>query len=296
MNEEEIVIIDQAYKYQVDEILAGCIGYVRLMFLKEFSRKLPNNAGNFEKLVSKYPYRDQLAAKTMKSIKNMSSFAEACNLWSGLNQPGIVPLLKTVEIGDELLALMPRYSGSLRMLMRRGAHNPAELLKALNQAVFILSKVHKEYGIVHQDLKPENFLFFYHGKELVFELSDWGIANVQAGIMQNDISERTTLQDEFRVTSYLAPERFDAYLSDICADVFGLGMMCFEILTGKLPFDMEKGIAEQIASGEYYDKAQAMLSRVAELKMQNLILRMIAPSLEKRMQDYGEFLTLIASL
>ena len=70
-------------------------------------------------------------------------------------------------------------------------------------------------------------------------------------------------------------------------------MICFKISTGKLPCDAGNNVAEQIMSGEYYGRAQAMLSKG---KLASLLLRMIEPVKEKRLQDYDEFLELIVSL
>ena len=142
--ENEIIIIDQAYKYQVDEVLESGIGYVRLMSLQEYSRKPPDTGGlaYFECTgeSSKYPYRKQLAAKTINDTQKMNKFAEACEPWLGLNLQGVVPLLKLVKIGEETLALMPRYEGNLRMLMQSGLHPPEELLHGLTCTISCLSK------------------------------------------------------------------------------------------------------------------------------------------------------------
>ncbi|MGB7874189.1 MAG: hypothetical protein WBL25_07380 [Anaerolineales bacterium] len=83
--DNEIIIIDQAYKYETNEILERGIGYVRLMSMLEYSRKPPDTGGlaYFECAGegSKYPYRNQLAAKTLKELNGMDVFARACQLW-----------------------------------------------------------------------------------------------------------------------------------------------------------------------------------------------------------------------
>jgi len=295
--DNEIIIIDQAYKYEVDEILDGGIGYVRLMSMLEYSRKPPDTGGldyfecAGERL--KYPYRNQLAAKTIKDTNSMEVFAEACEPWLGLNMQGVVPLLKLIRNGDETLALMPRYAANLRSPMQNANHPPEEVLQALSCAVSCLSKVHEYSGMVHQALKPENFLYSYHRQELVFELSDFGIANVQASFLPMTNTGRVRAISKHGILPYMAPERFDTYLSDIGADIFSLGMICFEIITGSLPYSSEKSIEEQILSGEYYHRAKTMLSNI---KVENLFLQMISPVREKRLQDYGEFLAFINSL
>ena len=290
---DEIIIIDQTYKYEVDEIVKGGIGYVRLMTLKELSRRPPASERLPESLERKYPYRNQLAAKTINDRESMHSFAKACELWCELNDTGIVPLLKTIKIGDEVLALMPRCAGNLRTLMQSNSHTPRELLKALNPVIVSLSKVYAECGLVHQAVKPENVLYCYHNQNLVLELSDWGIADVQASLLPYAKSERIRVLGDFRMHPYMAPERFLNYISDLRADIFSLGVIFFEILTGCLPYKDEKRITPQIASGEYYDNIEVMLRGIADDKVIKLLIWMLHPEADKRLQDYGDILALI---
>ena len=291
---DEIVIVDQTYKYIVEKILEGGVGYVRLMSMLEFSRMPPDlNGIAISDCVggpSKYPYRTQLAAKTINYPNLMESFSKACEPWLGLNRQGIVPLLKLINNGDETLALMPRYAGNLRMLMQGGRHGPVELLRALYLVVACLSKVYTNYGIVHQALKPENILFCYHNQKLVFELGDWGIATVQENVLPDTKSERINALDDFGILPYLAPERYDNFLSDIRADIFSMGMIFFEILGGRTPYIERNSVTEQVASGEYYKAVENRLSEVADEKVMRLILQMLQPDTGKRLQDYGEIL------
>ena len=226
----------------------------------------------------------------------MELFARACEPWLGLNMQGIVPLLKLIKNGDETLALMPRYVGNLRSLTQGGLYSPEELLRALSCAVTCLVKNYNEYGIVHQAIKPENFLYLSHHKKIVLELSDFGIANVQAGSFPMTHAGRIRAIEGYGMLPYTAPERFETYLSDFYADVFSLGMICFEILTGRLPYDLATNMAEQITSGKYFDRAQAILPELLNRKLSGLILSMIEPSKDKRLQDYGEFIAMLASL
>jgi len=298
--DNEIIIIDQAYKYEVNEILNGGVGYVRLMSMLELSRKPPYPVNNTNLDCaggqSKYPYRNQLAAKTLKNPEEMKRFSTACESWLELSLRGVVPLLKLIENGEETLALMPRYSGNLLKLIQSGNYEPVELLNALYPVVACLSEIYTKYGIVHQAIKPENILYCSQNQKLVFELSDWGIAKVQADLLPSSKEERFRTIEDFGVLPYLAPERFDSYIADFRADIFSLGMVCFEIVTGELPYVPEKSMAEQIISGDYFGRAQSILFIFSAGKITSLILKMIEPSGDKRLQEFGEFLALIKSL
>lgn len=289
----EIVIIDRTYKYKVDEIMIGGIGYVRLMTLNEISRRPPGSEGIPENLERKYPYRNQLAAKTINYRERMNSFSRACELWCELNEPGVVPLLKTVKNGDELLALMPRYAGNMRTLLQSGKHSSIEILKALYPVINGLLKMYTAEGFIHLAIKPENILYCYRNQKLVFELSDWGIACVQAGLLPDSKPERVKILDEFKMIPYLAPERFENYIADIRADIFSLGMIFFEIFTGCMPYGEDKSVADQIVCREYYDNLEGMLGGITDARVINLLLRMLHPEADKRIQDYGEILVQI---
>lgn len=294
--DNEFIIIDQAYKYEVDEVLEGGIGFVRLMSLREFSRRPPEGAMALQYSGEKYPYRNQLAAKTIKSSEGMDCFAKACVHWAELKDTGIVPLLKVVKIGGEILALMPRCAGNLRSLMQSGSYTARDLLRALCPVIASLSKVYTDYRMVHQALKPENILYCQRNQKLVFELSDWGIAGVQACLLPDSGSERFGALDAYGILPYLAPERFDNYISNVRADIFSLGMIVFEILADCLPYHEESSIAEQITSGEYYKKVERTLFEISNEKFVSVVLRMLYPDTNKRMQEYGELLALLDTL
>ena len=295
---DEVIIIDQAYKYDVDEILVGGVGYVRLMTMREYSRK-PPDTGCLIRVESegentKYPYRHRLAAKSIKNLNDTEKFATTCKPWLDLNMQGVVPLLAITQFGKEKLALMPRYAGSLRTLMS-GDQSPKDMLEAFSYVISSLSKCYSEYGIVHQAIKPENILYCYSNQNLVLELSDWGIASLQADMLP--VAEPATFEAYARygMFPYLAPERFDNYLSDIRGDIFSLGMIFFEIITGSLPYEAGKNIQEQLVSGEYYEKALNILSEFPEEKISNIILKMVNPAFDERMQDYQEIFIIVNS-
>jgi serine/threonine protein kinase len=130
----------------------------------------------------------------------------------------------------------------------------------------------------------------------LFELSDWGIADVQDYFLPETGSERLKTLDDFGILPYLAPERFDNFLSDMRADIFSLGVVFYEIFTGSLPYTREKNVTEQVVSGEYYRIVEDGLSSVSNKKIMKVILQMLHPKVERRMQAYGDILELIAAL
>lgn len=302
---KQTITIDHVYKYEVQGILEGGMGYVLLLSLQE-SLGIPTLSDvvlDHSKILQdhfRYPYRKQLAGKTVKEERAMQSFARECNVWLGFQQSGIVPLLKVVKIGDAILALMPRYHGNLRTAMKDNVFSAAQIMQSLYEPISGLSSLYERHSLVHQDIKPENLLYEYYGGRLSLFLSDWGIANVKSGLLAQDTSGYSKFAMKtmggFGTVPYMAPERFASYVSDIRADIFSLGILFFEVLTRTWPYDSNRPIAEQIITGEYFERALSILSGFPDQTASNLILLMIHPSEHKRLQEYRQILKFIKSL
>ncbi|MHA1470912.1 MAG: serine/threonine-protein kinase, partial [Candidatus Asgardarchaeia archaeon] len=99
-------------------------------------------------------------------------------------------------------------------------------LDIILQIALALNYAHKDFNIVHRDIKPENILY----KEEVFKLSDWGLAGIQI-LLSHTSGYKGTL-------AYSAPEQLDATKGRIgpWTDVWQLGVVLYELITGELPF------------------------------------------------------------
>lgn len=298
------MIIDQLYTYKVDRVLEGGMGRVNLLtrnprrgesFLHNYLYDRSITQDYF-----KFPYRKFLAAKTVKDIQWTRDFERECLIWLGLNEIGIAPLLKVVKIDGIMYALMPRYSRSLRELLQVSSINRREIVKALQQPIIGLAKIHSTKGLVHQDIKPENLLSSEDENGFHLFLSDWGIANLQANVLGKAslISSRFTFQTMagFGTLPYMAPERLASYYSTFSADIFSLGMVFFEIVTGGLPYNTVDPIDNQLLNGEYYSNAKKILFGYSPRKFSEAILLMVHPLTEKRIGSYKDVLNVIKSL
>lgn len=101
--------IDQLYKYEVTDVLSGGMGYVFLLSLIDKVHQLHLMERMLQRssdlaLRFRYPYRPTLAAKTVRESELMPSFARECNIWLEFEQPGIVPLLKVIDVAGTILA------------------------------------------------------------------------------------------------------------------------------------------------------------------------------------------------
>jgi len=139
---------------------------------------------------------------------------------------GIVPIIDSGEHGDCWVLVMPRADESLRQYLMNagGSLNPASTASILIDIASALAEL--DGKIVHRDLKPENVLHL----DGMWRLSDFGISRY---------AEATTAPDTQKYSlsaPYAAPERWRAERASSAADVYALGVMAFEMLSGMPPF------------------------------------------------------------
>lgn len=124
--------------------------------------------------------------------------------------------------------------GSLRERIEAGRVPPRECLSFLWQAALGLAAIH-EHGIVHRDLKPENLMLRQDGALVV---TDFGIAK------QLGTSPTHTVHGEvFGTPHYMSPEQARDEAIDARSDLYSLGVVLFELLTGERPFSGAHGAA-----------------------------------------------------
>lgn len=145
-----------------------------------------------------------------------------------LTHPNIVMLygVGTTE-GALYYTMQPLPGGDLASRIRRGALPATEALRILRRMAEAFAFAH-ERGVVHRDVKPENILFTEHDEPV---LTDFGIAKLLAS------SERMTKTGMTVGTpAYLSPEQARGRSVDARTDLYALGVIFHEMLTGKVPF------------------------------------------------------------
>lgn len=153
-----------------------------------------------------------------------------------LQHPLIVPLLSSGLAGSHLYYTMPLVDGeSLRTRMNRERPMAiADITRIIEDVASALAYAHEE-GVVHRDIKPENIMFF-HGRAVVL---DFGIgkALLDAATEETEVLRITQAGMALGTPMYVAPEqaRADPAL-DHRADLYALGVVAYEMLTGHPPF------------------------------------------------------------
>ena len=128
-------------------------------------------------------------------------------------------------------------------IQRMGALAPAVALGIAEQILNALSEAHKK-GVVHRDLKPSNvFLLREHSGELLVKVIDFGLARQEPVKLVDSALALPKAPDGASLLAgtpeYIAPEQVQGLKVDHAADLYSLGIMIFEMLTGSLPFEAE---------------------------------------------------------
>lgn len=156
-------------------------------------------------------------------------FDREATIIAGLEHPGIVPVYDFGEQdGQPYLVMRYIANGSLKERIEQGAMSLEEVVRILNKVASALDYAHQK-GVVHRDLKPDNILFDQHGEPY---LTDFGIAKLA------ETGATLTGNAIVGTPAYMSPEqgRGDANL-DGRSDIYSLGVIVFEMLTGRVPYD-----------------------------------------------------------
>ncbi|MGH7702367.1 MAG: serine/threonine-protein kinase, partial [Gemmatimonadales bacterium] len=163
---------------------------------------------------------------------NAERFEREIQLAARLQHPHIVPLLTAGASGDLLYYIMPFIAGeSLRVKLAREGELPViEAVRILREVVDALSYAHRN-GVVHRDIKPDNVLLA-EGHAVV---TDFGVAKAVSA--SSGKSSLTSLGVALGTPAYMAPEQAaaDPHV-DHRADIYALGALAYEMLTGRPPF------------------------------------------------------------
>ncbi len=170
--------------------------------------------------------------------------------------------------------------GNMRTLMQDHVNDPEWALSITGQIALALGYAHT-VGIVHRDVKPENILFRENGSAV---LTDFGIAKT--------ITSNTNLTRAGTIIGtpkYMSPEQTDGLGNDPRTDVYSLGIILFEMLTGNVPYDSENSMAV------LYAHVHAPIPDLPdELRdLQPLLNNLLAKKAEDRSEDCDELAEII---
>jgi serine/threonine-protein kinase len=170
-------------------------------------------------------------------------FKRESRIAASIEHPNVIPVYEAGE-GDGLLYLTMRYveGTDLRALIEtQGGLAPARAARLLAQVAAALAAAHRR-DLMHRDVKPANVLIDASGEREHAYLTDFGIARHVAAT-----SGLTQTGSVVGTLDYLAPERMVDGGGDARADVYALGCVLFQALTGSVPYPRENEVAKMYA-------------------------------------------------
>ncbi len=172
-----------------------------------------------------------LPAEFDHDVKFALRFTREARTLAKLNHPNIVSVYEFGNVEDTYYFLMEFVEGStLRDVVKAGQLSPEQALAIVPHLCDALQYAHDK-GIVHRDIKPENILIAVDG---VVKIADFGLSRILGNESQQEMLTGT--HQIMGTPRYMAPEQFEGSRGvDHRADIYSLGVVFYEMLTGELP-------------------------------------------------------------
>ncbi len=231
-----------------------------------------------------------LAPERVRDAKFAERFTREAQALAALNHPNIVTIHDFGQAGGFYFLLMEFVDGvNLRQLLRSRKFTPEEALAIVPPLCDALQFAH-DRGIVHRDIKPENLLLDKTGR---VKVADFGIAKMlggesgvlspsevgeRAGAKGDELTQNTTLG----TPGYSAPEqKTDPQRVDSRADIYSLGVVFYEMLTGELPGKRIEPPSKKVQ---------------IDVRLDEVVLRALENKPELRYQQVSEVKTMVETI
>lgn len=236
----------------------------------------------------------KLISERVSSDAAMSSrFLREARLLATIEHPHVVRVYSFGQVEARQYLVMEYVEGeSLAALIRREGPLPVETaLRILRETVEGLEAA-QELHIVHRDIKPANILLDRRGRVRV---ADFGLAKQGATTSATD-SSITQAGYVLGSPHYLSPEQAQGQVTDFRSDLYSLGVVLYEMLTGERPFEGSTPIA--IVARHLHDPLPPIRSRRADVPMEVAVLieRLTAKDREQRPRSYADMLAAIEAV
>ncbi len=200
---------------------------------------------------------------------------------AGLSHPNVVSVFDRGEWNETYYIAMEYLPGrSLKAMVReQGALDPASAIDIVIQVLRATRFAHRR-GVIHRDLKPHNVILDEEGRAKV---TDFGIARAGA-------SDMTLTGSIMGTAQYLSPEQAQGHAVSETSDLYAIGVILYELLTGSVPFDGETAVAIALKQVSAEPKAPSELAPGVPAALDEVVLRALAKDPALRFADADEFI------
>ena len=223
-----------------------------------------------------------LAPDLARDPRFRERFLRESRIAAGLEHSGIVPIYAAGETEGTLFLAMRYVRGDLRQTIEAaGRLEPAEALALLGQVGDALDTAHRA-GLIHRDVKPANVLV----EDDRAWLADFGLAKHAATV--NSLSRDSGFAG---TVSYIAPEQIQGGEVDGRADVYALGCVLFECLTGRAPYPRDNDLAVVFAHLREPPPSVSALRPELPESLDRVIAKALAKSPDERYRTCSELIS-----
>src|SRR6185312_9538430 len=240
----------------------------------------------------------KVAVKTLlseyaKDPKVVERFMRECATVVELEHPNTIKFFDygRTDAGDLYIAMELLTGASLEKALEGGALAPERVDRILSQIAGSLQEAHDQ-GIVHRDLKPANiYLTTRAGEADYVKVLDFGIAKRDDKHSTKGEAKLTQQGTVLGTPPYMSPEQFRGAELDARSDIYSLGVMSYEMLTGRLPFDADTpwAWATQHMTAQPFPFETVPMGSAIPPKMKQAVMRALAKDKNQRQQTVREF-------
>lgn len=238
---------------------------------------------------------DMVGEKSEGMSDRVRRFIQEARAASALNHPNILTIYEIDEIDSEHFIATEFVDGhTLRDRIRTGPFHPREALEVAIQIASALCATH-DVGIIHRDIKPDNIMLRHDG---IVKVLDFGLAKLTTERPTSETDSLAPTQHFFRTeagivlgtTHYMSPEQARGFEVDARTDIWSLGCVIYEMLSGRQPFRAATTV--DVMSGILSREPEPLLNYLPQgpRELERIVSRALRKDRDERYQSVKDLL------